>query len=278
MANDVTTGIGLRRVRVAKRDTDGVIQVPEGQAAGVGYEGLPIGGALALTLTIPDPQRVTARGDDRAYYTFQLPPTETPSGELRVSKTSSSVIALLSGTKVWGESPQRKTGFATDMQGNEAAVILWGTRQGVDSDDDSPTFGQQIWQTYVLLNALATVRPASMEDAAIGEVTYSLSANDSSVDEFGKPFSVVTNGFTKASYIMVISKDKLGIDAFVGDASQEAFTLSHAATWSETGVTQVYVDGEAKATPADYSVANGVVTFTSPPVDGAKIIVEYEWA
>ena len=278
MANEITTGIGLRRVRVAVRDTDGAIAVPDTVSIGDAYEGLPIGGALALTLTIPDPQRVTARGDDRAYYTFQLPPTETPSGELRVSKTSSSVIALLSGTKVWGLSPQRKTGFATDKQGDESAIVLWGMRQAIDSDEASPTFGQQVWQTYILLNALATVRPAAMEDAAVGEVTYSIAANDSSVDEFGKAFTIVTNGFTKAPYIMVVSRNKFGLDAFLGDNSETEFTLSHADAWDETGVTQVYIDGVAKSTPGDYSVSDGVVTFTSPPADGAKIIVEYEWA
>jgi len=256
MANQVTTGIGLRRVRVAERDTDGTIAVPDTVSAGEAYEGLPVGGALALTISIPDPQRITARGDDRSYYTFQLPPTESPTGELRVSKTSSDVIALLTGTKVFGESPVRKIGLATDRQGNEPAVLLWGMRQAIDSEDGSPTFGQQVWQTYILLNALATPRPAAMEDATVGEVTYSIAANDASVDEFGASFSVDTHGFTKAPYIMVVSQGKFGLDAFKGDGSTTDFTLSHASTWRSTGVTRVYVDGTAKEVTADYTISN----------------------
>jgi len=277
MANDITTGIGLRRVRVALRDEDGTIGVPAGQGVGVAYEGLAVSGALALTLTIPDPQRVTARGDDRAYYTFQLPPTDTPTGELRVSKTSGPVMALLSGTKSWGTSPNKKVGLATDRQGDEQAVILWGCRQAIDSDEDSATFGQQLWATYILLNALATVRPSAMEDAAIGEITYSIAANDASVDEYGKTFTVIINGFTKCPYVMVITKDKFAMDAFVGDNSENEFTLSHASTWSATGVTDVYVDGVLQVISANYTIALGVITFAPAPGTGAKVIVEYEY-
>jgi len=273
--NEITTGIGLRRVRIALRDTDGTILVPAAQAVGVGYQGIPVGGALAFTLTVPDPQRVTARGDDRAYYTFQLPPTDTPSGELRVSKTSSPVIALLSGTSVFGTSPIRKIGFATDKQGDEKAIILWGTRQAIDSDENSINFGQQVWQTYILLNSLATVRPAAMEDAAIGELTYSIAANDSAVDEFGDPFTVLVNGFTKSPYIMVVTPKKLGIDAFVGDNSETVFTLSNAVTYYTAGGVEVYFDGVIQ--PSGWTCTAGVITFAPAPGTGVKVIAEYQF-
>jgi len=274
--NEITTGIGLRRVRVALRDLDGMITVPDAQVEGNGYEGLAIGGALAMTITIPDPQRVTARGDDRPYYTFQLPPTDTPSGELRVSKTSSPVIALLSRTKVFGDSPIRKIGFATDRQGDEQAVIVWGCRQAIDSDEESINFGQQVWQTYVLLNAMATVRPASMEDAAVGEVTYALAANDSAVDELGQAFTQIINGFTKAPYIMVVTKEKFTIDAFVAGVAQVVYTLSHASIWYEDGGVAISVDGTVLATDA-YTCVAGVVTLDAAPTTGAKVIAEYQY-
>lgn len=274
--NEVTTGIGLRHVRVALRDDDGTIEVPAGTVAGTAYNGVQIGGAQALTLNIPDPQRVVARGDDRAYYTFNLPPTETPTGELRVSKTNSAVIALISETKVFG-SPvtRRKLGMATDKQGLEKAVVLWGSRQAIDSEDGSQYFGQQVWQTYVCLNALATLRPATMEDATVGLVNFAITANDATVDELGQLFSEDVNGFTKSSYLMIITLGKFMLDAFLGDNSKTEFTLSQTPTGAD--VVQVSVDGVIMENDVDYTLTDDVIEFVETPEDGAKIIVEYEY-
>jgi len=275
--NEVTTGIGLRHVRVALRDDDGVLAVPAGQPIGVAYSGLQIGGAQALTLNVPDPQRVVARGDDRAYYTFNLPPTETPTGELRVSKTNSQVIAMVTSTKMFG-SPiyRRKLGMATDKQGLEHAVVLWGSRQAIDSEDGSIYFGQQVWQTYVCLNALASMRPATMEDATVGLFTYAVTANDATVDELGQLFTELVNGFTKSSYLMIITLGKFMLDAFLGDDAQVDFTLSNTPTGVD--VVQVAVDGVIAENETDYTLADNVITFVVAPGDGAKIIVEYEYA
>lgn len=271
-----STGIGLRHVRVAERDDDGTIKVPSGVSVGTAYPGLRISGAVALTVTIPDPQRVPARGDDRVYYTFQLPPTESPSGDLRVTKTNLDVLALLTGTLRFGSPPMRKIGLGTDQQGLEPALVLWGSRQAIDSEEGSPSFGTQIWQTYVLLNALATVRPATMEDSAVSEVTFGVVGNDATVDELGTTFTANVNGFTKAPFIQVVSRYMFMLDAFLGDAAEDEFTLSET---PETGaVLIVAVDGVVKVLTTDYTVSGATVTFTSPPADGAKIIVEYEYS
>jgi len=257
-----------------------MIAVAAGTVVGVAYNGLRVEGALALTVTIPEPNRVIARGDDRPYHTFQLPPTEKPSGELRVSKSAFNVIALLTGVLVFGSSPARKIGVGSDAQGEEPAVVLWGSRQAIDSDSTSAYFGQAIWQTYVFLNALATPSPASMEDQAVGEISYSVAANDSSVDELGLSFTALLHGFTKAPYLMITTLGKYMLDAFLGDGAEDEFTLSQA-TLHDGGVTEVYVDGVAQTEGAgdDYTVTGNVVTFAagSIPVLAAKIIVEYEY-
>ncbi len=274
--NEITTGIGLRHVRVALRDDDGTIQVPAAIAIGTAYPGLRISGAQALTLNVPDPQRVTARGDDRAYYTFNLPPTETPTGELRVSKTNGPVIAMVTGTKLFG-SPvlRKKMGLATDRQGLESAVVMWGSRQGIDSEDGSVYFGQQIWQTYIILNALSTMRPATMEDATIGLVNFAVTANDATVDELGVLFTTDANGFTKSSYLLVITLNQFMIDAFLGDDSEDEFTLSQ--TPINAASLQVSLDGVMLVLTTDYTLSNDVLTMVLAPGDGSKIIVEYEY-
>jgi len=86
---------------------------------------------------------------------------------------------------------------------------------------------------------------------------------------------VAVNGFTKAPYIMVVTTQKLGLDAFVGDNSETDFTLSNAATYYAAGGVEVYFDGVHQA--AGYTVSAGVLTFTPAPGTGVKIIVEYQF-
>jgi hypothetical protein len=274
--NEITTGIGLRHVRLALRGEDGTVEVPSGLGAGVAYAGIRIEGAVALTLTIPDPQRVTARGDDRTYYTFQLPPTDSPTGELRVTKTNMAAVSILTDTEQFGSPPVRKVGFATDKQGLEPAVFIWGMRRAIDSEEGSVYFGQQVWQTYLLLNAIASIRPAAMEDAAVGEFTYAIVANDATVDEFGALFTELSHGFTLCPYVMVITKDKFWIDAFLGSAGNDSFALTSAP--SANDVNLVAVDGVMKEEGTDYNITNNLLVFGSAPAAGAKIIAEYTYA
>jgi hypothetical protein len=270
----ITAGIGLRHVRVAVRDSDGTIQIQGSPVAGVAYSGVQISGALALSINIPDPQRVTARGDDRPYYTWQLPPTENPTGELRVSKSNLTAIALITSTEEFGSAAARRIGLATDMQGNEEALFLWGCREAIDADESSATFGEKRWWTYILPNCLAAVRPAPMEDASVGEFVYSIAANPSTVDEFGAVFVQGTHGFTQAPVLPVVTRYKFWIDAFAGNGAISAFTLTQGAYLQTDSFIQVFVDGAIAA----YTETGGVVTVTGgAPASGAKVIIEYDY-
>jgi len=270
---DITTGIGLRHVRVAQRDSDGTIKVPTGQATATAYAGRQISGANALTITIPEPQRVPARGDDRVYKTFLLPPTEGVTGELRTSKSDFPVIELLEGTSIYGSGDVRKVGRATDKQGEEQDIIIWGMREAINSDPDSANFGETCWVTYILLCAKATVLPPTMEQDAVGETRYIITANDTTVDECGVTFTEALNGFTKAPYIEIHTQNKFWMEAWKGDGTETVFNMTKTPV---SGSVYVWVDGEPTSVTVDE--ANKTITFASPPSDGAKIIAEYEYA
>lgn len=274
LQQNVSTAIGLRKVRGFIRDTDNLPLVPATQATGTAWPGHVLDGALALTPTLPEPNRVPARGDDRIYYTFNLPPTEGVTGELRLSKLHMAFGAEIAGTKVFGSPPTRKMGLGTEKVGLEKALILYGSRQAIDSEYGSAYFGQQCFQTYIFLNAIATQRPPTMEDQAIGETTYSITGNDSTVDELGTQFTENANGFLQAPFLVVISKDIFHLDAFVGDGVEDEFTLAHTPT--ATSQTIVSIDGVVQDT--GWTETGGVVTFSAAPADGEKIVVEYEHA
>jgi hypothetical protein len=270
---DIVTGIGLRHVRVAERDSDGTLKIPTGTATATPYAGLRISGANALTVTIPEPERVTAPGDDRIYKTFLLPPTEGVTGELRTSKTDFPVIQLLEGTTIYGSPPWRKAGRATDKQGEENDIVLWGSREGIDSDPDSANFGQTCWITYVLICAKASVLPPTMEKSTVGETRYMISANDATVDEVGAAFSEVINGFTRSPYIEIHTANHFWLEVWEGDGEATVFNMTNTPV---SATTFVWVDGVPTAVTVDTSAKT--ITFAEAPADQAKVVAEYEYA
>jgi hypothetical protein len=120
-----------------------------------------------------------------------------------------------------------------------------------------------------------------MEDQAVGENSYAVAGNDSGVDELGQTFVVGTHGFTKAPYILVISRYKFMLDAFLGDGVEDEFVLSQTVIPADAHV-NVSVGGVLKTVTTHYTVdtATYTITFTGGniPASGAKIIVEYEYS
>lgn len=278
--NRITTGIGLRHVRIAQRASDGTFVIPTSggyapAAAKDPYQGIWHEGAIRMTLNLPEPRRVTARGDDRGYYTFQLPPEEQPTGELAFTKTHMDVLSLVSDTLVFGSPPVRKVGLATSKLGYEPSCFVRGSREAVDTQEGSTFFGNQVWQTYLMLNVLLAHRPMSFEDGAVGEFIYPLAANDSVVDEMGVTFTAAVNGFTKAPYLMAITEGKFGLDAFLGDGDEDTFELSYGGDLLSGSPVLVSKDGVIQS--IGWSLVAGTIVFNTPPADGAKIMVEYEY-
>ena len=274
-ANEITSGIGLRHVRVGLRDTDGTLAVPAGTAAGTAYRGLRAEGANALTITVPDSVRVPVTGDDRVYHTWNLPPTENSAGELRTSKNNIPLAVLIAGTKQWGSPNRRKMAFGSDKQGDEPTLVIWGCRQVIEADESLAAFGQKRWETYYILNAIGHLRPSTFEYQRVQEDIFSIIANDATVTEMGTALTEAVNGCTKAEFLKIVTDKKFMLDAFVGDAAQVTFTLSE--TPYESGVFNVTLDGVVQSETTHWTRVAGVITMLVAPGADAKLIVEYEY-
>ena len=275
--NEMMSGIGLRYVYVAERDTDGTIKVPSGTATATAYRGLRVSGANAFTLAVADAVRVAVTGDDRVYHTWQLPPNENSAGELRVSKGDNAVVSLITGTLQHG-SPERNTvGFGTDKQGEEPNLIMWASRQVIEASEALASFGQKRWETYYLMSALAFPRPAPMEYQTVGEWTYSIVANDASIDQVGRTFTVVVNGYTSAEFLRIVSIGKYMLDAFIGTGAVSLFNLSETPLNSANSPLVVTVNGVIKQPTTDYTFSTNQILFGAPPALAAKVLVEYEY-
>lgn len=271
--NDNYMAVGLRRVFVAKRNTtSGVMEIPAGTPAGTAYYGVRAQGALGLTPTPAAPNRVPVNGDDLLQHTFSLPPRESFTGELRVSKTDFEVIALLTGVKVFGSGDIRKVAVGTDKQGSEDDVVIWGYREAAVGDDELTTYGNRRWELVYFPNCRVNLRGNPWQDATAAEITYDIIANLSRVDEAGVTLTEAVHGCTRAPCIMVHTTNKPWIDVFEGDGSETDFTLSQAA-YVDSDSIQVWIDGVSTA----FSETNGVVTPTGGVADGETLVIEYEW-
>ena len=276
MAYQESTGVGLRQAYIAQRDDDGTIKVLGSPAAGTAYAGIRAARARALTVTPADPQRIYARGDDVTYAVFQESPTETPSGELRTQQSDTALIALITDVVDFGSGNMSQVPLASNKLGTEDPMIIWGSRKAIDSSTSG--LGTRVWETYILLSCAMFAKPPTFEDSQIGEFVWSISLNASTVDHFGRTFSIATHGCTEAAYVMVKTRYKFFMDAFDGDASETEFTLTKGTSTiysTATSPVMAFVDG-VQVTPSSVSSA-GVVTLSSPPASGAAVVIQYEY-
>jgi len=260
--------------RVFIRDDDALPAVPAGTAVGTSWPGVKAHKARALTLTPAEPMRLQARGDGRTYATFVEPPTDTPSGELRTQAADIDLIELMTSVKDFGCNYRHMVPLASDKVGQESQVIIYAWRKAKDSDPNSDTYLQDMWETRIVLNANAAFQPDPMETDQLSEPRWSLVANSSSVDQYGQTMTEETHGCTEASFIMITSRYKIAYDVFLGNNSETEFTLSNGSATVNADANNpvlAYVDGELTSVTCD---ANGVVKFASPPADGAKIVIE----
>jgi hypothetical protein len=269
-----STGASFYGCRVFLRDNDGSPAVPAGTAAGTAWPGIKVHKARALTVTLAEPTRLQASGDGRTYATFIEPPTESPTGELRTQASDIALIALMTSVKDYGCGYRHMAPLATDQIGQEEQVWLYGWRKSKDSDPTSATYLQDQWETRVLLNVNAYYLPDGMEMGQLSEPRWSLVANASSVDQYGRSLSTATHACLEAAVVTITSPHKLSYDVFVGDGAVQAFTLSQGAATIHDAANEpvrAFVDGVETAVTCSEA---GVVSFDQAPQDGAKIVVE----
>lgn len=272
----IATGIGLRHVRIAPRDEDnGTMLLPTGHSVGTVYPGIQLSGAATLTLTPPEPERVTARGDDQVLWTFHLPPTEGWAAELTCSKFDLPAIAMITGVKMWGDATLFEgLAMGTDREGLEVDLVLWGQRKAVDTDPDSQTYGAEVWEAWEVLCCKMTALPPSKEQSTVGETRYSITMQKVTTRIVGEPFTEADHGCTKAVLFPVIAKTgKIFYDYDIGDGVVVAYVLSHTPT-SATDC-YVYVNGVETAAGWTLDVGTKTVTFTVAPTDGDILAFMY---
>lgn len=272
-------GVGLRQVYVAHRDDDGTIEVPAGTLAGTAYPGVRAQKSRALTLSPAAAQLIIAAGDDRAFATFQEPPSDMPTAELRTQISDINLIAAMTGALEFGSGRQSQVMGQTDQVGNEPDLLIWGSQRSKEADPTLSTYLQEIWQTVVILNAKATFNPSSMEIGTIGEPSWAIAVSNSSRDVYGRTLTMALHGCLEAAFQHINTRYKFFLDAFVGDGVEDEFTLTQGTEVVRGDANSpivAYVEGVDTAWDT-VSVA-GVVKFAAPIGNGSKLVVLYEYS
>ena len=273
---DITTGIGLRHIRIGPRNaSDGTMALPSTHTVGTAYPGIQLSGAATLTLNPPEPERVVARGDDRVYHTFHLPPTDGWTGELTCTKQDLPAIAMMTGVEQWGEADLFEgLAMGTDKEGLEPDLVMWGQRKAVDTDPESASYGQEVWEAFEILCCKITPMPPNKEQSTVGETRYAVTLQQVTKRITGESLTETDHGCTKAVLFPVVSKPgKAFYDYDQGNGVQTQYVLKH----TPTSATDIYVYVAGTEEPTGWSLDGNTktVTFTAAPDDGDSICFMY---
>jgi hypothetical protein len=248
---------------------------PDGDESGaVAYDGIRLEGAKSFTSTVPDPRIVTHTGDDRAFAQDVLPPTEMETATLTTGKTNLSLDAALTGTKVEDLLGDVNMGVtSSDKQGAEPQVMVFGWRQALDTEKGSSTYGQRRYITRMYPSCRIIPKPASMEDGAADENSYSVVPTVVTKTPWGKALAEITNGATEGQSLRFISSNPLMMNKWNGNGTLSTFTLSN--TPISATKTRVHANGTV-ATVSSVDTVAKTCTLSTPPANLSEVVAWYE--
>lgn len=266
----IRSGVGLRHVQILAIGADDY-PAATGTSA---YEGVTVSGARSLTITDPEPRQIVYQGDDSVFALDSLPPTEPISGELRTSKVSDVVDALIGNDKSITVGEAKLFPEGTDQRGNENQVIMLSYRQALDTDPDSANFGARSWEFRLIPRALLIARDGSLDENP-EERLYSVRPQFATKYPWGVSFATTTEGCTRAQLFRGVSQYKPKLIAFNGDNATVAFAFPSAAPAADVAKVKVWVNGVV-TTPSTVTTTN--FTLSSTPATDANVVVFYEVA
>jgi len=267
-ASQQITSVSFRGVQLFSLDADGYPLV----SSTTEYAGIRIIGAKALTLNMPEWQRLTATGDDRVLAQFVLPPQEGVTGEARVGALDMISEALAAGVnvKTIGASGEAKAlVFGTDKVTLPTLGVLgWrGAKSVADGDEGR---GHYEW---ILMQAKLSPVGGEWGERTTEERRMLVTAQVIGRWIWGEALAVLDEGVTEMQGAIGSSEYIPRICAFEGDGVEDEFTFGREAVSTDKII--VFVDGVEDVT---VTKAVGGLTFVAAPADGAKIVVWMEVA
>jgi hypothetical protein len=145
----------------------------------------------------------------------------------------------------------------------------------VDAENaDSGAFGRKkfINEIYPLVNVASLL--ADLASVTKTEWEYYGIPTQADRAPWGTPFTVATNGATRAAGLLMTSDYPMTLDTFVGDGTTTTYNLAN--TPAGTTASNYILAWQGGVTFTSYSLAGKVVTFTAAPTAGSVTVIRYE--
>lgn len=266
-ASQQITAVSFRGVQILAVDANGYPTVESATE----YSGIRIIGAKALTLNIPDWQRLTATGDDHVLAQFVLPAQEGVSGELRVGSLDMTAEALVSGINVKTVGEMKAFPFATEQADLPDMWLLgWREAKSVASGD----VGRSHFE-WVLMRAKLTPLGGEWGERTTEERRYAITAITTAKWPWGEALVEGTDGCAEMQLAFGSSEYVPRLSAFEGTGSATVFSLV-GKTAISTDKMPTYNNGTIVS--AGLTKAVGSLTFGVAPASGDKIVLFTEVA
>lgn len=173
MADDIMSGVGARYAVFLPNDPDTGLPHPT-TSTQTPYVGVVIEGLKSVSVTEPEPQRITHVGDDRPYAQDTLPSTDFQTFQFTTSKNNMVLDGTLDGSKIRTAGTDAYFRMASnDNKGNEVRGTMWAYRQALNTDrSDAANFGKKrLYHSYVWPSVQISRQTASFEAAGV-DITY----------------------------------------------------------------------------------------------------------
>lgn len=276
------------RIKLNKLDVDFIQSAsgPEGVIAPFGFRASSedvaclfpttlTGGTLALTSDIPEP------------YTLPIAAIGALGGiqssdDIAVNETTG-VATVNTGT-----SPGAIPRFITDgFLPIGASTIKLGDQGGIDTSDGGGiststggsidtsgtgiiNFGSDGTRTVLTGSATGNVSVSFPDASGTLALTSDIPAAPSSIVGISGTLAEFNDALIDADFATVVDPART---VLTGDGTTTAFAINGAGSLTNPSALIVAIDGAAQSPSNDYTVNNGVITFTSPLANGATAVV-----
>ncbi len=265
----IRSNVGIRDFQVFALDSGGAPAATSTAA----YAGIDVSGVHDMTINDPEPRLISHYGDDHVFQLDSLPPTETLTGELIVSKINDTLDEALTGNKSFTVGEWNLIGVNTDLKGleNDIGAIVY--QQGRDTDPGSGNFGQRTWNFKIMPKATIIPREDGMSDTPTARA-YTMRPAFVKKHLWGITFSTSIEGFTQAQMIRGHSQYKPRLVAFKADGTTTTFVLGQTAV----STTKISVYDYTAGTTASVTATTTSIVFTTAPTTDHILVATFEVA
>lgn len=268
-------GAGFRVIHIGQADVNGYFvggytAAAAGADVGSGME--RIFGAQTLNLSVPEPTRVTASGDDGPMATFEFSAEDLPADVLALAARSLAFEAFVQGSKV--ETIDGLDVIVSQPRGNDEApaIVMVLSRRAKNQS------GGKQWETKIVPSAAITPLGAEFQQRSVTPYRYAISTTTTDRTPWGKLLSASANGATAGPILDIEADNPVMMHAFLGNGTEADVILDYTPIATKVSV---YVDGVKQTLTTDFTVSTSTKTVTfeagSIPAASELVVVLYEY-